>query len=73
MPQYPPSYTPLQLHSASRFRPNFQGECRECGTSPTVIVVDHPVPETDLCGWHFFADRSMIDWQLWNDDPEDTE
>lgn len=63
----------LQLHSRSVFHPNFKRECRECGTSPTVIVVDHPVPETDLCGFHFFADRSMINWEDWNTDPETTE
>lgn len=63
----------LQLKKDSVFRPNFQGECRECGTSPTVVVLGHPIPETELCGWHFFANRSMIDWERWNDREEDTE
>lgn len=65
--------TPFQLKKDSVFHPNFEGECRECGTSPTVVVVDHPVPETDLCGLHFFADRLMLDWEMWNSREEDTE
>lgn len=63
----------LQLKKDSQFRPDFDNECRECGRSPTVIVVDHPVPNTDLCGPHFFADRAMVDWELWNLRDEDTE
>ena len=63
----------LQLQKHSVFRPDFQGECRECGRAPTVIVVDHPVPDTELCGVHFFADRSMVDWELWNLRDDDTE
>jgi hypothetical protein len=55
------------------FKPNFDNECRECGAKPTVVVIDHPIPETDLCGPHFFADRMMLDWQLWNEQPEGTE
>lgn len=63
----------LQLQKDSVFHPNFEGECRECGSSPTVIVVDHPVPDTCLCGRHFFADRTMVNWELWNERQEDTE
>lgn len=55
------------------YRPDFNGECRECGTSPTVVVLGHIVPDTDLCGPHFFADRSMVDWELWNLRNEDTD
>lgn len=63
----------LQLQKNSVFRPDFENECRECGTLPTVIVIDHPVPHTHLCGPHFFSDKSMIDWDAWNDSQEDTE
>lgn len=64
------------MHSSFKtpiYCPDFAGECRECGSSPTVIVVDHIVPDTDLCGVHFFADRAMVDWQLWNLREDDTE
>ncbi len=57
----------------NNYKPDFDNDCRICGTSPTVIVVEHPVPQTDLCGPHFFNDRLMIDPDLWNDQMEDTE
>lgn len=53
-----------------RYHPDFDGECRLCGTSPTVIVEGHVCPDTELCGVHFFKDPAMIDWQAWNDDDE---
>lgn len=53
---------------AERFEPDFDTECRICGTSPCVIVVGHKhMPHTDLCGRHFFDDTAMINWELWND------
>ena len=55
------------------YQPDFQSECRICGTSPTVVVQGHTVPNTELCGPHFFKDRVMVDWELWNTLPEDTE
>jgi hypothetical protein len=55
------------------FYPDFQAECRVCGASPCVVVDDHIQPETELCGQHFFHDRSMIDWNEWNEEVEDTE
>lgn len=55
------------------YHPDFDTECRICGTSPCVIVEDHVQPDTELCGICFFSDRSMIDWTLWNEEPEDTE
>lgn len=55
------------------YSPDFDGECRECGSSPTVIVINHIVPNTDLCGPHFFADRAMVNWELWNHQPDETE
>lgn len=55
------------------YRPDFAGECRECGGSPTVVVLGHIVPDTNLCGVHFFADRTMVDWELWNLRDEDGE
>lgn len=51
------------------FTPNFQGECRICGTSPTVVVPEHECPETNLCGPHFFNETEMFDWDLWIDKP----
>jgi len=66
--------TPLyHLRKHFNFRPNFSRECRECGARPTVIVEGHAVSQTDLCGPHFFADRLMVDWQLWNEQEEATE
>jgi hypothetical protein len=38
-----------------------------------VVVDGHIQPETELCGICFFGDRSMIDWELWNETVEDTE
>lgn len=56
-----------------QYKPDFDGECYVCGSSPTVIVIDHVVPDTNLCGVHFFNDRRMSDWELWNDEREATE
>jgi hypothetical protein len=67
MTQTPPSTRSNQ----PMFTPNFQSECRECGNSPTVVVVGHEVPETELCGWHFWLDLEKIDWLSWNDDSEE--
>lgn len=55
------------------YQPNFDGECLVCGSAPTVIVVGHIQPDTELCGVHFFHDRLMIDWEEWNEEPESTE
>lgn len=55
------------------YQPNFARECRECGSSPTVIVIEHIQPETDLCGCCFFGDHRMVDYDLWNDRVEATE
>ena len=49
------------------FAPDFSAACRICDTSPCVVVVTHSNRDTDLCGICFFADRSMLDWNLWND------
>lgn len=54
-----------------RYRPDFETECSECGRTPTVVVINHIHPSTELCGYHFFLDRKMVDWQLWNDDLDD--
>jgi hypothetical protein len=57
---------------------NFAEECSRCGTSPCVVVSD-PEPtgakrhDTELCGVHFFRDKTMIDPELWNDSQEATE
>lgn len=50
--------------------PDFDKECRICGTSPCVIVVGHKQPDTDLCGSHFFNDKEMGKWELWNEQEE---
>ena len=55
------------------YRPNFAGECYLCGASPTVVVEGHIVPDTQLCGVHFFNDRLMSDWDTWNLQTEETE
>ncbi len=53
------------------YHPNFQLECRLCGTSPCVIVTPHHHPQTGLCGPHFFHLPEMVDWEKWNDSDED--
>lgn len=55
------------------FQPDFDSECTVCGSVPTVIVIGHIQPDTELCGVHFFQDRLMIDWEFWNEEPEETE
>jgi hypothetical protein len=47
--------------------PDWEDECRLCGTTPCVIVEGHVQPHTQLCGPHFFHDHDMTDWTLWND------
>lgn len=53
--------------------PDFDAECRVCGTSPCVIIIGHIQPDTELCGCCFFNDRSMIDPDEWNHQMEATE
>lgn len=53
------------------FHPDFDQECRFCGTSPCVVVEGHPQGETELCGPHFFRNYQMLDWSLWNDQDDD--
>lgn len=55
------------------YHPDFETECRLCGTKPCVVVDGHITPDTELCGTCFFGDRSMVDWDLWNNQQEDTE
>lgn len=55
------------------FQPNFKIECAICGTVPTVVVLDHIQPQTELCGVCFFQSRLMKDWSEWNVAEEDTE
>jgi hypothetical protein len=55
------------------FHPDFDEECRVCGSSPCVVVDNHPQGNTELCGACFFGDKSMVDWQEWNEELEDTE
>lgn len=53
--------------------PNFEEECRICGTSPCVVVMGHKQPDTQLCGTHFFNDKARKDWESWNEAPETDE
>jgi len=57
------------------YHPDYDTECRICGTVPCVIVAGHIQPHTNLCGVCFFHDHDMTDWSLWNDqqDPTTTE
>jgi hypothetical protein len=49
------------------YYPDFDSECRICGTSPCVVVAGHSQPKTELCGFHFFHSREMIDHEVWNE------
>lgn len=60
--------------------PIFDVECRNCGHSPIVGLIEAGNPgspdrirSTGLCGPEFFADRAMVDWSQWNDESEATE
>ena len=55
------------------YHPDFECDCRICGSSPCVVVDDHPQGDTELCGICFFGDRLMLDWELWNEEREETE
>lgn len=53
------------------YLPDFDSECEKCDAVPTVVLEGQ---STGLCGMHFFGgDRSMVDWELWNDDKESSE
>lgn len=50
-------------------------DCEVCTATPCVGI-ESPTGEvlcTNLCGSHFFGDRSMIDPDRWNDPLEATE
>jgi len=58
------------------FIPIFDQECNQCGDTPCVGVRNSDnigIRSTGVCGLHFFFDRSMIDWEVWNDPVEGTE
>lgn len=55
------------------YHPDFDSECRLCGTSPCVVVAGHSQPYTELCGTHFFHDQKAVDHQTWNDNDEQEE
>jgi len=65
----------MEIVDPPQYKPDFESECyiQGCGRSPTVIVIDHVVPHTDLCGIHFFGDLSMGDWTNWNDPRDATQ
>lgn len=53
------------------FDPDFEGVCKQCGTSPTVSINNEVhgsvCVETELCGPCYFEDRQMLDYWLWNE------
>jgi NMD protein affecting ribosome stability and mRNA decay len=57
------------------YTPIFDLECCRCGTSPVVSIGEElvGVRNTGLCGVCFFADRLMVDWSEWNQQPDSTE
>lgn len=58
-----------------QYQPIYNVDCAECDWTTCVGLVDEDgqVTCTNLCGWHFFADKSMQDPDLWNDLREATE
>lgn len=59
-----------------QFEPIFNLDCVECDNEPVVGIredEDSPLRCTQLCGLHFFGSRLMIDWELWNLEPDSTE
>ena len=46
--------------------------CTICDTSPTVQVFENGqlVIDSEACGPHFFNDRSMLDYEVWNEPKE---
>jgi hypothetical protein len=62
--------------TVTTYIPLFQVECNSCGTDP-VVGIREPTSEgirsTGLCGSHFFQDLTMWDWEVWNEQKEDTE
>lgn len=56
------------------YTPIFGQECARCDHDVCVgINGDEGVQSTGLCGVHFFADRTMVDWEEWNEGRESTE
>jgi hypothetical protein len=57
------------------YEPIFNLECVECDSEPVVGIRDDEgsLRCTHLCGSCFFSDRSMNDWDLWNEPQESTE
>lgn len=56
------------------YTPIFGQACARCDYNVCVgIQNDEGVSSTNLCGVHFFSDRTMVDWELWNEDKESTE
>lgn len=61
------------IHEKLHLTPNFNGECRLCGTSPTVHIIGHPCPDSELCGPHFFrlGAEGTERWETWNEQEEE--
>lgn len=57
------------------YEPIFNLDCVECDLEPVVGLRDDDgsLRCTQLCGLHFFGDRTMVDWELWNEPKEATE
>jgi hypothetical protein len=59
------------------FTPIFGIDCKVCESTPVVGVRDPDQPTqiraSGLCGVCHFGDRMMVDYELWNDQPESTD
>lgn len=59
------------------FAPIFGVECKVCEASPCVGIREPEPPFnlrcSELCGICHFGDRAMVDYELWNEQPESTE
>lgn len=57
------------------YTPIFGQECSRCDQTTCVGLAanDEGIQSTGLCGVHFFSDRTMVDWELWNEEKESTE
>jgi hypothetical protein len=63
------------VNASAEYTAIYQVECTVCGASP-VVGLHTPsghIASTGLCGSHFFGDRSRLDPEEWNAQPESTE
>jgi len=53
-----------------QYNANPRLDCYICGSTPCVVVEGHEVPQTHLCGSHFFGDPSKHSPDTWNDNDQ---